>query len=197
MCKVSLRFVVDANGVPLRQVRNEPFGEPIYVKSDVEDRIRRAQRAILNPSTPPVRYLEGEGDDATRTVSFSVNTICLQISGKDVADLSFCDLPGQQRFCFFAGRLVQRTFNLPGLIASGNDQETIENLVTSYIQKPSCIILLTVAGESEQWSPTLLIYAMLMDNSADWDNQRGYFLAQKHDPNGERTIGKIECLLLT
>ena len=38
-----------------------------------------------------------------------------------------------------------------GLIASGNDQETIENLVTSYIQKSSCIILLTIAGESEEY----------------------------------------------
>ena len=95
VCTVSLRFLVDANGIPLKQVRNEPFGEPIYVRSEVEDRVRRAQRAILNPGTEPTKFLEGHLDDAKTQVAFSMNTICLQISGKDVADLSFCDLPGQ------------------------------------------------------------------------------------------------------
>ena len=95
MCKVSLRFSVDANGTPLQQVRNEAFGEPIYIKAEVEDRVRRAQRAILNPNTPVQKFLESSIDDSPRTqVSFSPNTICLQISGREVADLSFCDLPG-------------------------------------------------------------------------------------------------------
>ena len=61
----------------------------------MEDRVRRAQRAILNPGTEPTKFLVGPLDDAKTQVAFSMNTICLQISGKDVADLSFCDLPGQ------------------------------------------------------------------------------------------------------
>ena len=104
MCKVSLRFVVDGNGTPLKQVRNEPFGEPIHDRSEVEDRIRQAQRAILNPGTPAKQFLEpndvedkdiqSSSGRSAGQVSFSMNTICLQISGPDVADLSFCDLPG-------------------------------------------------------------------------------------------------------
>lgn len=45
-------------------------------------------------------------------------------------------------------------FHIAGLIASAgrggnmNDVKLVESLVTSYIKKPSCIILLTVACES-------------------------------------------------
>ena len=69
----------------------------MYDKDDVEDRIRRAQRAILNPSTDFRRFLDGEfdsDDTHTRELTFSTNAVCLQISGSDVQDLSFCDLPG-------------------------------------------------------------------------------------------------------
>lgn len=95
-CVVSLRFITDANGQPLGQARNEPFGAVIYNKDEVEERIRRAQRAILNPSTPYRQFLDNEdGDPEERQLTFSNNCVSLQISGKDVADLSFCDLPGE------------------------------------------------------------------------------------------------------
>ena len=48
-CIVSLRFITDAQGQLLGQARNDVFGSVIYDQSEVEDRIRRAQRAILNP----------------------------------------------------------------------------------------------------------------------------------------------------
>lgn len=94
-CAVSLRFITDRNGQPLDQVRNEPFGPVIFDKGEVEQRIRRAQRAILNPSTSVRDFLDGDDEDPPeRQLSFSSNCVSLQISGKDVADLSFCDLPG-------------------------------------------------------------------------------------------------------
>jgi hypothetical protein len=93
---VSLRFTTDAKGQPLGQARNEPFGDVIYDKTEVEDRIRRAQRAISNPSTPYQQFLENANvAPETRELSFSTNCVSLQISGRDVADLSFCDLPGK------------------------------------------------------------------------------------------------------
>lgn len=77
----------------------------------------------------------------------------LQISGPDVADLSFCDLPG--KFLLSASLFVRwLTSFCVGLIASvgrggnTNDIKLVESLVTSYIKKSSCIILLTVACES-------------------------------------------------
>ena len=66
----------------------------------MEGRIRRAQRAILNPRKPRKAFLlegedDGEGEGkGVEELSFSINCVSLQISGPDVADLSFCDLPG-------------------------------------------------------------------------------------------------------
>ncbi|KAJ7813927.1 P-loop containing nucleoside triphosphate hydrolase protein [Mycena olivaceomarginata] len=157
-CTVDLHFITDKNGQSLGQARNEGFGEPIFDKSGVEDRIRRAQRAILNPSKPPRTFLEEDEEDVPE-VSFSTNYISLQISGPDVADLSFVDLPG--------------------LIASvsrgGNERDIamVESLVTSYISKPSCVILLTVACET------------------DFENQGAHHLTKKYDPEGKRTIGVL------
>jgi hypothetical protein len=94
-CNVSLRFTTDINGQVLGQVRNETFGPTITVKSDVEERIRRGQRAILNPSTPSRKFLESADEDiGVNELTFSTNCISLQITGPNVADLSFCDLPG-------------------------------------------------------------------------------------------------------
>ncbi|KAJ7587407.1 P-loop containing nucleoside triphosphate hydrolase protein [Mycena floridula] len=155
-CIVSLRRITDPQGQTLGQVRNESFGNVIYDKADVEDRIRRAQRAILNPSTPANKFLSGDDEDpANPELTFTPNYISLQISGPDVADLSFCDLPG--------------------LIASGNetDIKLIRSLVSSYISKPSCVILLTVACET------------------DFQNQGAQQLAKEHDPHGKRTIGVL------
>jgi len=99
---VSLRFIQDVNGQTLGQARNETFGDVITDKAEVEERIRRAQRAILNPSKPAKNFLQGDDGDEGAELTFSVNCVSLQISGPDVADLSFCDLPGELFVPFFA-----------------------------------------------------------------------------------------------
>ena len=91
---------------------------------------------------------------------------------------------------------------LSGLIASvsssrgsSNDIALVESLVTAYIKKPSCIILLTVACES------LLIFSRWMISnssfSADFENQGAHRLAKQHDPEGKRTIGTLIPVILT
>ncbi|TFK68463.1 hypothetical protein BDN72DRAFT_769259 [Pluteus cervinus] len=157
-CKVSLQFIWDASDQSFGQARNEPFGDPITEKSHVEERIRRAQRAILNPSTASHLFLTAN-DDTPNERSFSKNRILLQISGPDVADLSFCDLPG-----------------LIASVSTGGNSEDIDlvkDLVQSYIEKPSCVILLTVACET------------------DFENQGAHHLTKEHDPDGERTVGVL------
>ncbi|KAI0077225.1 hypothetical protein K474DRAFT_1596469 [Panus rudis PR-1116 ss-1] len=159
-CTISLRFITDVNGQPLRQIRNEAFGEVMYNKTDVEERIRRAQRAILNPSTSNRHFLDGPDEDPLdRELTFSKNYVSLQISGSGVADLSFVDLPG----------LIASV----GKDGSDSDIELVENLVKSYIERPSCIILLTVACE------------------ADFETQGAHRLAKLHDPEGRRIIGVL------
>jgi hypothetical protein len=155
-CVVSLRFTTDSAGQPLGQARNEQFGDIIYDKAKVEERIRRAQRAILSPHKSRESFLDDLSTADTvdpLQLKFSMNCVTLQISGPDVADLSFCDLPGMLSFAILPGRF-DFIFFFAGLIASvsgGTDNSIalVENLVTSYIRKPSCIILLTVACESE------------------------------------------------
>ncbi|KAH9917093.1 P-loop containing nucleoside triphosphate hydrolase protein [Amylocystis lapponica] len=156
-CSVSLHFTTDERGEPLKQVRNVTFGDPIADKAEVEERIRRAQRAILNPHTNYLHILQGDVDTSVDSeLTFSMNFVSLQITGRDIADLSFVDLPG--------------------LIASGGspgDIGLVTNLVTSYVSRPSCIILLTVACET------------------DFENQGAHNLAKVHDPEGKRTIGVL------
>jgi hypothetical protein len=92
---VSLRIVTE-NGSALPQPRRHVFGGPIFSKPLVTERIRRAQCAILNPNTPSDFFLDADdGEMEEKHLSFSSNSICLEISGRDVDDLSFIDLPGR------------------------------------------------------------------------------------------------------
>ncbi|KAA1470485.1 hypothetical protein DENSPDRAFT_923392 [Dentipellis sp. KUC8613] len=159
-CRVSLRRVTDALGADLGRATDDQFGDIITSNADVTERIRRAQRAILNPSADFRAFLQGpDADPDAMELSFSRNTICLQISGADVADLSFVDLPG----------IIQ------SVATGGNpeDVELIRELAISYIRKPSCIILLTVACET------------------DLENQAAYGLASQYDPTHARTVGVL------
>ncbi|KAH9965467.1 P-loop containing nucleoside triphosphate hydrolase protein [Russula dissimulans] len=154
-CVVSLRIVTE-DGSTLAQPRRVDFGDPITSKADVTERIRRAQCAILNPQTLSLFFLDCPPDSLEeRQLSFSHNSVCLEISGKDVDDLSFVDLPG--------------------LIVGGEprDAELVQQLAHEYISKESCIILLTIACET------------------DFENQIAHRLAAKFDPSGSRTIGVL------
>jgi len=187
-CTVYLRFFTDSIGQPLSHPRNELFGETIYNKYDVEDRIRRAQRAILNPSIHPDRFLEAETEITDSELTFSTNCVSLVISGKDMADLSFCDLPGS---LLVKIRRILLIFDATGLIASGRDADItmIKNLLESYISKPSCIILSTVACESKLTSSPNQDRLFIVIITADYENQGAHHLAKLHDPEGIRTIG--------
>ena len=93
-CTVHLRLSHDQKGQLLEQVSNPQFGEIIYERTEVEERIRRAQRAVLNPETPPEYFLKGGVAAVGPHTTFTMNCVTLTINGPDVADLSFCDLPG-------------------------------------------------------------------------------------------------------
>jgi hypothetical protein len=88
-------MVTDENGVDLPQPCRIEFGDPIFDKPLVTERIRRAQCAILNPNTPTRGFLEASLDSLEgRELSFSSNSVCLEISGNGIDDLFFVDLPG-------------------------------------------------------------------------------------------------------
>jgi hypothetical protein len=89
---VSLQLNSAADGSALPNSQKIQFGPVITEKSEVTERIRRAQRAILNPSTPSDVFLSGAETD--HEVPFSSNRIVLHVSGPDITDLNFIDLPG-------------------------------------------------------------------------------------------------------
>jgi len=98
-CDVFLRFKYDSENLPLigGQMLDIPFGDTLYTREDVQDRVRRAQLAILNPdlgsSAFPHSFLTSEPPSRSE-MTFSRNTVVLKVSGPDIVDLSFVDLPG-------------------------------------------------------------------------------------------------------
>ncbi|KAI6107747.1 P-loop containing nucleoside triphosphate hydrolase protein [Pisolithus croceorrhizus] len=158
-CVVKLHFITDERDSPIKATVLT-FGGAISNKFHVEERVRRAQRAILNPNTDYKKFLEGyEVPSGANETSFSRNYVSLEISGRELADLSFVDLPGLIASVGHAG--------------NANDIDLVKSLVISYIEKPSCLILLTVACET------------------DFENQGAHHLAKQYDPNGKRTVGVL------
>lgn len=152
-----LRKTVDKQGQPLGIAENIPFGSVITDKKDVEERIRRAQRAILNPRFSHETFLLGpDGEpDGGPELSFSKNCVCLELSGPDLTDLSFCDLPGTCLPRYPMTAFLNIDTVRKGLIVSvsqgsnDSDIELVRDLVKTYVVRPSCLILLTVTCESK------------------------------------------------
>jgi len=83
----------------LDQVRNVPFGQPITIPQDVEEQLRRAQRAVLNPGINSQRFLEDNHISQENELEFTMNCVSVEIRGPELTDLSFCDLPGKLYVC--------------------------------------------------------------------------------------------------
>ena len=131
------------------------FGPFITDKSDVEDRIRRAQLAILNPSKEPSGFLGplGRIDRGIKNeMSFSSDLVSVRISGREIDDLSFVDLPGLNPTYPFP---LSRAESLTGIITSvreggrESDVEDVKNLVHNVIKRSSCLILLAISCDSK------------------------------------------------
>ncbi|KAG8813825.1 hypothetical protein FRC17_001407, partial [Serendipita sp. 399] len=145
-CDVYLRVV--------GQHMDTQFGPTITDKAEVQERIRRAQQAILNPSTPTIDLLRTQPLDIEKNEhSFSKNLISVRISGRDVDDLTFVDLPGVIASVGPGGR--------------ESDIEEVRNLVMSFITKKSCLILLVVSCETDIENQGARQLAKKVDPSGD------------------------------
>lgn len=97
-CQVSIRWEFDSNGQRLL-IREDHFGPPVTNKDDLEIILRRAQSAVLHPEVPADQFHSKSLQDLKAlqlqsALPFSRNVVCLDISGPDITDLSFVDLPG-------------------------------------------------------------------------------------------------------
>ena len=100
-------------------------------KSQVENALYRAQLAILDVGNPHDHYKLGSSlpKDSFK-VKFSPNIIQLDISGPDLPNLSFYDLPG--------------VINVSEVAHEEYLVTLVKNLVTEYISTRDCINLLAI-----------------------------------------------------
>lgn len=93
-CQVSLRFESDASGRALTNIKEIPFGPALTDPNKVEDTLKRAQLAVLNPGvSDPTKFLDGLPGDVESQLEFSTNIVCVDIAGPEVTDLAFVNLP--------------------------------------------------------------------------------------------------------
>lgn len=96
-CRIFLRIERDtATGAPLDRVVEYQFGSTITDPSEVENALRRAQRALLRPTLDHRLFLNDQDLSISDppALSFTSNCVCMHITGPDVPDLFFYDLPG-------------------------------------------------------------------------------------------------------
>lgn len=101
-------------------------------KADVQEALKWAQLATLNPSTSHEDYIPGQNmrTDETTQVKFSPNVVRLDISAPHFPNLSFYDLPG--------------VINVAEVEEEKYLVTLVENLVKQYISTSSCTVLLTL-----------------------------------------------------
>ncbi|KAJ3557530.1 hypothetical protein NM688_g1423 [Phlebia brevispora] len=169
-CKVSIRWEFDHFGARRDEVREEQFGEIITKPEEVELALRRAQAAILNPLNPVDTFVTMQREVLRRPrnnqLKFSRNSVCVDLSGPQLTDLSFVDLPA----------IVSSN---TGIVQNAEDDVValVEELVKAHI-KGNCLILVA------------------LPMSDDIENQKAMRLAREADPQGLRTIGTLLALTL-
>lgn len=100
-------------------------------KEDVPHALYLAQLATLNPSASYENYMPGKDNPVSKhQVKFSPNVVRLDISGPDLPNLSFYDLPG--------------VINQSEVAEEEYLVNLVRNLVKEYIRADDCINLLAI-----------------------------------------------------
>lgn len=102
-CKISIRWEYNKDGTKRDPVEEVAFGNAITNKKEVELALRRAQAALLNPDKSGFEdSLEEDLLSEANELSFSQNVVCVDLSGPDLVDLAFVDMPGVYIISHFA-----------------------------------------------------------------------------------------------
>lgn len=120
--------------------------------NEIEDVLRWAQIAILNPGKPHQHYVPGSGHATTgenayeraaesTEAKFSPNVISLEIKHPEFPDLSFYDLPG--------------VFVRPGNPNENYLVNVVKNLAESYIRHKEAIIIWAVPMNVDPMNSTM------------------------------------------
>ena len=96
-CIISLDFSASRSAVS-KEAATVRFAE-ITDPSQLEEWIRRAQRAVLSPNTDHNVFKKPEEKFPPAELTFTADSVQIEISDCDLTNLSFFDLPGTY-FCF-------------------------------------------------------------------------------------------------
>ena len=100
-CQVSIRWEYERDGKRQDEVHEVEFGPTLTKPGDVELTLRRAQARVLNPDMSSDNFLKMSPEELKKPrpnqLKFSRNAVCVDISGPQLADLAFVDLPGTHR----------------------------------------------------------------------------------------------------
>ncbi|KAL4785227.1 P-loop containing nucleoside triphosphate hydrolase protein [Aspergillus varians] len=150
-------------------------------KDQIEEVIKWAQLAILNPRSSPGNYMPGrnlETNPLDCEVKFSPNIVRLDISAPGFPNLSFYDLPGV---------INQVEFDEERYLVN-----LVENLVKDYICQENCIVLLTITMTDDVMNSS----AARIMNDIRGAKQRALGVLTKPDrvPPGESYAQWVEIL---
>ncbi|KAI6801187.1 P-loop containing nucleoside triphosphate hydrolase protein [Hortaea werneckii] len=125
------------------EFNGEPFHfATIHDKHSLEETLKRAQLALLNPRTDPAHFQSAHTSWGKNELAFSPNLIHIQISGPDLPELSFFDLPGAIN--------VHRDPNEQHLVAF------IQKLLQNYIRDEQALVLLALSSDQDPETSTAL-----------------------------------------
>ncbi|CAE7110326.1 unnamed protein product [Rhizoctonia solani] len=128
-----------------------PFGGPLDDPELVEERIKLAQVAVLNPHVDPELILRGEIPHGG--LSFTKNAVIVKLSGRELADLSFVDLPG----------IIVSTSD----DRNKGDIKLVQKLISSYMSKASTINLIVLTCETDYETQAAGLLAKKYDPSGE------------------------------
>jgi len=152
----------DETSQPLERTREDVFGPVLEDKTEVEMAVKRAQKAILNPSQPTSYFVNCDAsvirDSGANELKFTKNLIVLEITGASV-NLTLIDLPG-----------IIRTTERE---EDSRFVDLILDLTKLYIGQKGAVIVAAITCKQ------------------DIDTQGVHDLARQADPQGERTIGVL------
>ena len=93
-CIISLNFST-SRSTTSKKAATVQFGDTITERSQVEERIRRAQRALLSPNADHDLFLnKPEEEFPPAELTFTSDSVQIEISDRNLTNLSFFDLPG-------------------------------------------------------------------------------------------------------
>ncbi|RMZ08009.1 hypothetical protein D0860_04843 [Hortaea werneckii] len=123
------------------EFNGEPFHfATIHDKHSLEETLKRAQLALLNPRADPAHFQSAHASWGKNELAFSPNLIHIQINGPDLPELSFFDLPGAIN--------VHRDPNEQHLVAF------IQKLLQNYIRDEQALVLLALSSDQDPETST-------------------------------------------